>query len=63
MVERSTVGCFLLAGALVVVGTLATGFLPPTLPYQVLAGGTIVAGFAVIVFCLREEPSSEQDAE
>lgn len=38
-----------LAGAilLVLAGTLATGVLPPTLPYQLLAGLTIVAGFAV----------------
>lgn len=33
--------------ALVVVGTLATGLLPSTTPYQVLAGGIIVAGFVV----------------
>lgn len=38
-----------LAGAilLVLAGTLATGVLPPTLPYQLLAGLIIVAGFAL----------------
>lgn len=38
-----------LAGAilLVLAGTLATGVLPPTLPYQLLAGLLIVAGFAL----------------
>lgn len=35
------------AVALVVGGTLATGLFPSTTPYQVLAGGIIVAGFVV----------------
>lgn len=35
------------AGILVIAGTLATGLFPSTLPYQILAGGIIVAGFAV----------------
>lgn len=42
-----TYGSLLLAALLVVVGTLATGVLPPTLPYQLLAGALIVAGFVV----------------
>lgn len=42
-----TYGSLLLAALLVVGGTLATGFLPPTLPYQLLAGALIVAGFAL----------------
>lgn len=42
-----TYGSLLLAALLVVGGTLATGVLPPTLPYQILAGGLIVAGFVV----------------
>jgi len=33
--------------ALVIGGTFATGFLPSTTPYQVLAGAIIVAGFVV----------------
>lgn len=36
-----------LAAVLIVVGTLGTGFLPATPFYQILSGGTIVAGFAV----------------
>ncbi|AGN00090.1 hypothetical protein L593_00675 [Salinarchaeum sp. Harcht-Bsk1] len=36
-----------LALALIVTGTLATGLLPSTAPYQILAGALIVAGFAV----------------
>ncbi|AEN04893.1 hypothetical protein [Halolamina sp.] len=32
---------------LVVVGTLATGILPATVPYQLLAGAIIVAGFGL----------------
>lgn len=49
------VACFAIAAVLVTVGTLATGFLPATLPYQLLAGGTILAGFVVIVVCLRDD--------
>ncbi|MHB9286244.1 hypothetical protein ACKVMT_04300 [Halobacteriales archaeon Cl-PHB] len=33
--------------ALVLAGTLATGVLPSTTPYQVIAGAIIVAGFVV----------------
>ena len=36
-----------LAIALIVTGTLATGFLPSTPVYQFVAGAMIVAGFAV----------------
>ena len=36
-----------IAVALIIAGTLATGLLPPTFLYQVLAGGIIVTGFAV----------------
>lgn len=45
-------GCLGLAAALVVTGTLGTGFLPSTALYQVLAGGLIVAGFLVSFICL-----------
>jgi hypothetical protein len=37
---------------LIIGGTLATGLLPSALPYQLLAGGIIVAGFAVVYACL-----------
>lgn len=42
-----TYGSLLLAAVLVVGGSLATGYLPATLPYQLLAGAIIVAGFVV----------------
>lgn len=35
------------AVVLIITGTLGTGFLPSTPLYQVIAGGLIVAGFAV----------------
>lgn len=44
--------CLAAAGVLVVVGSLATGFLPETTLYQVLAGAIIVAGFALGLVCL-----------
>lgn len=40
-------GSLVVAAVLVLGGTLATGVLPPTLPYQVVAGLLIVAGFAL----------------
>lgn len=43
--------CLGAAVALVVAGTLATGLLPSTLPYQALAGGLIVAGFGLAFAC------------
>lgn len=42
-----TYGSLVGAIVLVVGGTLATGVLPPTLPYQLLAGAIIVAGFGL----------------
>ena len=42
-----------LAFGLVVAGTLATGFLPSTAIYQVLAGAIIVAGFGVLLYCFK----------
>jgi hypothetical protein len=45
-------GGFGLAAVLVITGTLASGFLPSTMPYQVLAGGFIVAGFLISFVCL-----------
>lgn len=47
-----TVACFAIAGGLIALGTLATGLLPSSLPYQVLAGAIIVAGFAVGYACV-----------
>lgn len=54
-----TYGGLLLGISLVVVGALATGILPSTTPFQVFAGGIIVAGFVVGyvslgVFAFRE---------
>lgn len=40
------------AVVLIITGTVATGLLPSTILYQVLAGGVIVAGFAVTFVCL-----------
>jgi len=37
---------------LIIGGTLATGLLPSSTPYQVLAGGIIVAGFGVAYWTL-----------
>lgn len=50
---RTAVG---LAGAalLVIAGTLATGYLPSRPRSQLLAGGLIVAGFALGFFVLGE---------
>ena len=52
--DRREVGCVVVAFALIVIGTFSTGLLPPTTPYQVLAGAIIVAGFALPFFCLRD---------
>ncbi|HKJ57785.1 MAG TPA: hypothetical protein VKA37_01025 [Halobacteriales archaeon] len=52
--DRREVGCTALAVALVVVGTFATGLLPSTTPYQVVAGGIIVAGFGLLLYCFRD---------
>ncbi|MFB6146837.1 MAG: hypothetical protein ABEJ08_04045 [Halobacteriaceae archaeon] len=47
--------CGGVAVLLIIGGTLATGLLPPTLPSQVIAGGIIVAGFAVAYACVGTE--------
>lgn len=52
--DRREIGCVALAVALVLVGTLSTGPLPSTGPYQVVAGGIIVAGFALLLYCFRD---------
>lgn len=46
--------CFAIAAVLLVAGTFATGFLPPTPLSQVVAGGLIVAAFAIVFVCLRD---------
>ena len=51
--DRRELGCSAVAVALVVVGTFATGLLPSSRPYQVVAGGIIVAGFALLLYCFR----------
>ena len=51
--NRSELGCGAVAVALVVVGTFSTGLLPSATPYQVLAGGIIVAGFVTLLYCFR----------
>lgn len=52
--------CLAVAVALIVAGTLATGLLPSTLPFQVLAGGIIVAGFALSYACLGADEFLER---
>lgn len=47
-----TYACLAVAVLLVVVGSLATGVVPATLPYQALAGAVIVAGFALAFACV-----------
>lgn len=44
--------CLAVAGLVVVAGTLATGLLPQTTPYQVLSGMIIVAGFGLGFYCV-----------
>jgi len=52
--DRRDLGCATLAVALVLVGTFATGLLPASTAYQVVAGGVIVAGFALLLYCFRD---------
>lgn len=52
--DARELGCPGAALALVVAGTVATGLLPSSTPYQALAGGIIVAGFAVLLYCFRD---------
>ena len=51
--EAREIGCALAAFGLVVVGTVSTGVLPPTAVGQAVAGGLIVAGFALLFYCFR----------
>jgi len=52
MPDRRTIGGMAVAILLIIGGTLATGLLPSSTPYQVLAGGIIVAGFGVAYWTL-----------
>jgi len=47
--------CVAVAAVLVIGGTVAAGLFPSTTLSQVLAGGIIVAGFAVAWVCLGVE--------
>lgn len=55
MLDRREQVCLGVAILVVLAGTLAAGLLPRTTPYQVLAGGIIVAGFAVAYACVGAE--------
>lgn len=52
--DAREIGCAAVAVALVVAGTLATGPLPSTPAYQAIAGGVIVAGFGLLLYCFRD---------
>jgi hypothetical protein len=53
--------CFIVAAIMISIGTLASGFLPPTLPFQLLIGAVILGAFVLIVVCLRDEPGGLDD--
>jgi hypothetical protein len=53
--------CFVIAAILISVGTLASGLVPPTLPFQLLVGAVILGAFVLIVVCLRDEPGGLDD--
>ncbi len=48
--------CFIIAAIMITVGTLASGLVPSTLPFQLLIGAVILGAFALIVVCLADEP-------
>lgn len=50
------VACFVVAAIMISVGTLASGLVPPTLPFQIAIGGVILGAFVLLVVCLRDEP-------
>ncbi len=52
VLDRSEYACLAVAITVVLGGTLAAGLLPQTLPFQVVAGAVIVAGFAVAYACV-----------
>jgi len=55
------VACFIVAVIMMSVGTLASGLLPPTLPFQLLVGAMILGAFVLIVVCLRDEAGGLED--
>jgi hypothetical protein len=59
-VDREVVS-FVVAAVMVSAGTLASGFLPPTLPYQVAIGAVILGAFVVIVVGLKDEAGGLDD--
>lgn len=52
-IDYTDIGCFVIAAAFVIGGVMGTGFLPPTLRSQLVAGGLIVVGFALVFVCFR----------
>jgi hypothetical protein len=54
-VDREVV-CFVVAAIMVTAGTLASGVLPSTLPFQIVIGGVILGAFVLLVVCLKDEP-------
>jgi hypothetical protein len=54
-IDREVV-CFVVAAIMITVGTLASGLVPPTLPFQLLIGAVILGAFVLIVICLADEP-------
>lgn len=53
--------CFVVAAVMVSVGTLASGIVPQTLPFQILVGGVVLGAFVLIVVCLRDEAGGLED--
>lgn len=53
--------CFVIAAIMISSGTLASGLVPPTLPFQLLIGAVILGAFVLIVVCLRDEPGGLDD--
>ena len=50
------VGCFVVAAIMISGATLASGFVPPTLPFQIAIGAVVLAAFVLLVVCLTDEP-------
>jgi hypothetical protein len=54
-VDREVV-CFVVAAIMISVGTLASGFVPATLPFQIAIGAVILGAFVLLIVCLKDEP-------
>jgi hypothetical protein len=50
------IACFVVAVVMVSAGTLASGLVPPTLPYQIAIAAVIVGAFVLLVVCIADEP-------